>query len=84
VTSFESNIKGTRNVVDVALASPTPEHTRVLFTSSIGAVSGWRDISKPVPEEPIEDPFVCIGSGYGEAKYVAERVRFLPAKLLDL
>ena len=25
----------------------------------------------------MEDPLVCIGSGYGEAKHVAERVRFL-------
>jgi nucleoside-diphosphate-sugar epimerase len=68
---------GTRNIVDMALASPIPEHTRVLFTSSIGAVSGWHDVSMPVPEEPIEDLLVCVGSGYGEAKCVAERVRSL-------
>ena len=32
----------------------------------------------------MEDPLVCIGSGYGEANHIAERVRFLSVVMASL
>lgn len=36
--SFESNVKGVRNLVDLALSSPLPSPPRLLFTSSIAVL----------------------------------------------
>ncbi|KZT58724.1 acetyl-CoA synthetase-like protein [Calocera cornea HHB12733] len=72
LSSFESYIKGTRNLVDLALsASAGPAH--FIFTSSIGTLANWRS-SRPVPEEALASPNLAIGTGYGESKWVAERV----------
>ncbi|KAF7798266.1 hypothetical protein EIP86_009483 [Pleurotus ostreatoroseus] len=37
----------------------------------------------PVSEDPIDDPEICIGSGYSESKWVAERI-LLEANKTDL
>lgn len=48
-----------------------------MFTSSIASAQGW-DLSKGAfPEEVEIDSSVAVGGGYGEGKYVAERVCFL-------
>lgn len=75
LSSFESHIKGTRNLVDVALASPTPGRTRILFTSSVSAVGQLSSPAGGILEEPCLDPNASLGNGYGESKFVAERVR---------
>lgn len=72
--SFEPYIRGSRNLVDLALAGPHPECTRYVFTSSVGTLMGWEDPSAVVPEEPISDPRISVGNGYGESKYVTEKV----------
>jgi hypothetical protein len=47
---------------------------KYLFTSSVGTAASW-DVSKgPVPEEIILDANLAVGNGYGESKYVCERV----------
>lgn len=69
--SFESHIKSARNLIDLALASHLDP--RVFFMSSIGVVEGWKERG-PVPEEPIDDPRISVGGGYGEGKYVVEKV----------
>ncbi|KAF8320368.1 acetyl-CoA synthetase-like protein [Clavulina sp. PMI_390] len=73
--SFEPQIKATRNLIDLALSSPNASSIRFLFTSSVGVFSGWDHPSDPVPEEPIGDPQVSVGTGYGESKYILDRVR---------
>ena len=72
--SFEPNIRGTRNLIDFALAGPNPGSTRFLFTSSVGSAQSWNRDNGPFPEEIVTDASVAVGNGYGEGKYVSERV----------
>ncbi|KAF8320371.1 acetyl-CoA synthetase-like protein [Clavulina sp. PMI_390] len=70
--SFEPQIKGTRNLIDLALSSPNASSLRFVFTSSIGVFPSWTDVSHLAPEEPINDPQTSVGIGYGESKYILE------------
>lgn len=70
--SFESQIAGTRRLVDLCMALEQP--VKLLFTSSVGVAQGWDPRSGPVPEDVLPDPAVAIGSGYSSSKYVVERV----------
>lgn len=38
----------------------------------------------PVPEDPINDPEICIGSGYSESKWVAEQILLEASEKIDL
>nr|F8P9P5.2 RecName: Full=Adenylate-forming reductase Nps11; AltName: Full=Benzoic acid reductase; AltName: Full=Nonribosomal peptide synthase-like enzyme 11; Short=NRPS-like [Serpula lacrymans var. lacrymans S7.9]ANX99775.1 benzoic acid reductase [Serpula lacrymans] len=75
LSSFGSNIKGTRNLVDLALSSPNAPSLRFLFTSSISSAQGWDKSKGACPEEVLFDANVASGgSGYGASKYVCERI----------
>jgi nucleoside-diphosphate-sugar epimerase len=67
-------VKGTRNLIDLARQSPNESGVRFLFTSSIASAQGWDQNRGPFPEELQLDENVAVGSGYGESKYVSERV----------
>ncbi|TDL22741.1 acetyl-CoA synthetase-like protein [Rickenella mellea] len=73
LSSFEPLLQGVRNLVDLALASPLSSPPRFVFTSSVAVAQGWRD-KCAVPEVFVTDPSVAIGTGYGESKWVAERI----------
>ncbi|KAH7912704.1 acetyl-CoA synthetase-like protein [Hygrophoropsis aurantiaca] len=73
LSSFESNIHGTRNLIELARLS-SYSNLRFLFTSSIASAQSWSRDKGPVPEEIEPDSAVAIGAGYGESKYVAERL----------
>lgn len=75
LSSFEPNIRGTRMLLDLALASPHAGSLRFTFVSSVASAFGWDPNHGPVPEELLSDPCMAIGSGYGESKHVAEQVR---------
>ncbi|KAF8592220.1 acetyl-CoA synthetase-like protein [Ramaria rubella] len=66
------HIAGVRHLIDLANSSTRPTPPKLVFSSSIAAVANY--ISRNVPEEPFDDPSVCGDNGYGEAKYVAERL----------
>ncbi|KAI0737808.1 hypothetical protein C8Q80DRAFT_1114696 [Daedaleopsis nitida] len=70
--SFEPDLQAVRNLVELALSSPFSEPPRIQFVSSI-AVFNRCTIPPPVPEVPL-DASSALGTGYGEAKWVAERV----------
>ncbi|TFK74185.1 putative aminoadipate reductase [Pluteus cervinus] len=72
--SFEPNIRGVRHLIDLARSSPRSSRIRFLFTSSIGSTMGWDKSKGPFPEEHVEDVTVAMGGGYGESKYVSERI----------
>jgi nucleoside-diphosphate-sugar epimerase len=72
--SFEPNIRGTRNLIDFALAGPNPSCTRFLFTSTVASAQSWNQGNGPFPEEVMPDASVAVGGGYGEGKYVTEQV----------
>lgn len=63
-----------RHLADLALDSPHLLAPHVAFTSSVGTLSSWAETGS-VPEEPIDNPEVAVGNGYGESKWVSERVR---------
>ncbi|KAF9064552.1 hypothetical protein BDP27DRAFT_1405295 [Rhodocollybia butyracea] len=73
--SFEPLVHGTRNLIDLARSSCHASSVRFLFTSSIGAAQSWRsDLKGPYPETLVLDPQYAVGGGYGESKYVTERI----------
>jgi thioester reductase-like protein len=74
LSSFEPNIRATRRLLDLALTSAHASVTRVLLTSSIGVTRAWPREYGPYPEAPVDDARWCVGGGYGEAKYVSERL----------
>ncbi|KAJ5624193.1 hypothetical protein N7510_000502 [Penicillium lagena] len=74
VDSFEDDhIRGVRRFVDFSLDSRHNAH--IHFVSSISTVGAWTpDMAPSVPEVPIEDCAAVLPQGYGESKYVAERI----------
>ncbi|KAH7890585.1 acetyl-CoA synthetase-like protein [Phlebopus sp. FC_14] len=74
LSSFEPNVRATRNLVDLARDSPHRSTIRFLFTSSVSSSSSWDIARGPLPEEVQSDPMIAVGIGYGESKYVAERI----------
>ncbi|KAF9044199.1 putative aminoadipate reductase [Panaeolus papilionaceus] len=72
LSSFESNIVGTRKLIDLARTCKHGSSTRFIFTSSISSAYSWDMTRGPYPEEIVPDAQYSIGIGYGESKYVAE------------
>ncbi|KAF7330079.1 Acetyl-CoA synthetase-like protein [Mycena kentingensis (nom. inval.)] len=72
LVTFEPQIAGMRNLLD--LAGRTCNATRFVFASSIAAAQGWDGAKGPFPEELQNDASVAVGMGYGESKYVCERL----------
>ncbi|KAI9463499.1 male sterility protein-domain-containing protein, partial [Boletus coccyginus] len=76
LVSFEPNIKATRNLVDLAVNAKHRSTLRFVFASTIGGIAQCWDCTKGAfPEELQLDPSTAVGTGYGESKYVCERVR---------
>ncbi|KAF8576894.1 acetyl-CoA synthetase-like protein [Ramaria rubella] len=73
LASFEPAIRGVRNMVDLALKSPHASPPRVMFTSSVGIIKSSTDIP-PVAESPVTDLSLINASGYGESKWISERI----------
>ncbi|KIK55489.1 hypothetical protein GYMLUDRAFT_99487 [Collybiopsis luxurians FD-317 M1] len=75
LSSFEPHVCGTRNLIDLARSSRHASTLRFLFTSSVGSAQSWDSNSLgPYPERVVLDPQYAVGSGYGESKYVSERI----------
>lgn len=71
---FEPNIRGTHNLAVLARGSSHAENIRFIFASSIGVAQAWDVSLGAYPEALVTDSKYALGPGYGEAKYVAERV----------
>ncbi len=74
LSSFAPNIEATQNLINFALDSKNSKATRFVFVSSITSVQSWTGKAGIVPESTIDNWKVAVGRGYGEGKYVAERV----------
>lgn len=72
LSSFESQISGTRKLVDLCANNPRP--IQLFFTSSISSAQGWHISNGMVPEEPLTDPAHTSAIGYGASKFVTENV----------
>ncbi|KAI0357816.1 acetyl-CoA synthetase-like protein [Trametes cingulata] len=71
--SFEVDIQGARNLIDLAISSPYKQAPPVVFVSSIGIFTNYKGPS-PAPETPLDDPASAFGAGYAESKWVTEHV----------
>ncbi|KAF8878948.1 putative aminoadipate reductase [Infundibulicybe gibba] len=74
LSSFEPNVRGTRNLIEFSLSSRHASALRFLFTSSISSAQSWDQTMGPFPEEVVYDAGVAVGNGYGESKYISERL----------
>ncbi|KAG6883311.1 hypothetical protein C0993_006870 [Termitomyces sp. T159_Od127] len=72
--SFKPNVRGVRMLIDLARSGPHPELLRFLFTSSVTSAQAWGQLEVPFPEEVMTDSAIAVGNGYGEGKYVSERI----------
>ncbi|KAK4863281.1 hypothetical protein LT330_002059 [Penicillium expansum] len=74
VDSFEdTHIQGVRRFIDFSLSSRSNAHFH--FISSISTVGAWTpEMGASIPEVPMEDIAVVLPQGYGESKYIAERI----------
>jgi thioester reductase-like protein len=79
--SFEAtHIRGVRHFIDLALASDRDPH--LFFVSSIGTVGNWtvHHSGEPTPETHVDDYRIAKALGYGESKFVAERILAIAAE----
>ncbi|KAG5724635.1 L-aminoadipate-semialdehyde dehydrogenase [Termitomyces sp. T112] len=72
--SFEWAIKSSRNLIDLIRQSPNVFRARFVFISTVASIQSWDDSCGPVPEDIPENISYALGSGYGEAKYIVERL----------
>ncbi|KAI0795664.1 acetyl-CoA synthetase-like protein [Abortiporus biennis] len=73
LSSLDEAIHGVRKLVDFAVLSTSSEMPSITFSSSIASVGSTTRLGF-AKEEYILDPHVPVGSGYGESKWVAERI----------
>lgn len=69
VESFQSHISGVRRLVDFSAHSRFGAH--IFFISSVSAVSG---LESSVAETTFQDWNVPLAMGYGQSKFIAERI----------
>ncbi|KAL4077419.1 putative nonribosomal peptide synthetase, partial [Scleroderma citrinum] len=74
LATLEPNVRGTRYLIDLALASKRATKPRFMFTSSITSAQGWDRKRGRVPEEVMSDASLAVGGGYGSSKYVSETI----------
>ncbi|KAF5372278.1 hypothetical protein D9757_009652 [Collybiopsis confluens] len=75
LASFESHVKGSRSLMDFGRSTRRGSSLRFLFTSSIGSTQSWNArLRGAYPEEVVMDAQYAVGGGYGESKYVTERI----------
>ena len=67
-------MRGTRNLINFAHDSVNVSRLKFIFTSSVASAVSWDTSQGPYPEETILDARFAVGNGYGESKYVSERV----------
>ena len=65
--SFESSIKGTRNLIDFIASS----HAHLFFCSSLASVLAG---PSPITESPSTDASTASSVGYSQSKWVTERI----------
>lgn len=83
--SFEPSLDGAVNLVRLVVHSYC--HSSLLFISSMAAVSNYfqtDNAEQQVPEVVVSNPLSAAPGGYGESKYIAERIFQYAAHKLGL
>ncbi|KAH8803696.1 hypothetical protein F5884DRAFT_904184 [Xylogone sp. PMI_703] len=70
LSTFEPHLKGIVNLL--RLSASAKYACTMLFISSITSISAYP--IKPIPETIITDPLAALPMGYGESKYISERL----------
>ena len=71
---LETQIPGIRSVIDLSLSTYRARLPRIVFLSSVSAVSNYAGPEDTIPEATFDDPSVSLNQGYGQGKYLAERM----------
>ncbi|KAI9935093.1 hypothetical protein MW887_000714 [Aspergillus wentii] len=74
VEAFEyPHLAGVRRLIEFVLESPRRPHLH--FISSVSTAGAWNvDDSPTIPENIVHNPDIALRQGYGESKYIAERM----------
>lgn len=75
LSSFESQIQGVRNLID--LSTRSRRKPRIIFVSSVASVMNWvMTVGEGFASEtvPSDECSTALETGYAESKYIAERV----------
>ncbi|PWY68472.1 acetyl-CoA synthetase-like protein [Aspergillus heteromorphus CBS 117.55] len=76
VSSFEDpHLRGVRGFVDLSTRSRHRAH--LAFVSSVSTIGAWQPTDAgvtAVPEEPMASVATALAQGYGESKFVGERI----------
>ncbi|RDL33844.1 uncharacterized protein BP5553_08212 [Venustampulla echinocandica] len=80
LSSFLPHLQGLVNLIGFAASGQ--QHPSILFISSTSAVSSFDGSN--IPEEIIYDSTVPAATGYGESKYLAERILHYSARRLSI
>jgi thioester reductase-like protein len=72
--SFERHIAGAVNLINLSAISP--KSPPIFFVSSIGTIGQYsiNHNGEPVPEIALDDPASALEQGYGESKWITERL----------
>ncbi|KAF8990836.1 hypothetical protein BDQ17DRAFT_1433510 [Cyathus striatus] len=86
LTSFENNIKGLRNLVDLALLSPHENPVKFMYSSSIGVFQNISEekMRQPIREDTDLQPEMATGNGYTKSKWISEKILANIAKMTNL
>ncbi|PCH36937.1 acetyl-CoA synthetase-like protein [Wolfiporia cocos MD-104 SS10] len=70
LASFEPHIRAAARLVALF------PNARFLFMSSMSTAQGWSiaERGRVVPEEPLHEPALAVGTGYGMSKFVVEEI----------
>ncbi|KAI4263576.1 MAG: hypothetical protein L6R42_001290, partial [Xanthoria sp. 1 TBL-2021] len=74
LSSFKPHIAGVRNLINLSAKSVL--HPIIIFTSSVSTLGNWstKHPNEKVPEAPLHDYSIPAATGYGESKFIAERI----------
>ena len=73
ISSFESSLRGLRNLLDLSLCVSSPRPARLVFCSSIAVALGI-PVPALIPEKPMEDLSDVSNTGYAQSKIVGEKI----------
>ncbi|TVY16316.1 Non-canonical non-ribosomal peptide synthetase FUB8 [Lachnellula arida] len=80
--TFRPQLSGAVKLIE--LSATGANSPSILFVSSISSVASYRAESSAVPEKIIHDSTVPAPMGYGESKYIAERLLDYAASKLNI
>ncbi|KAL4879373.1 NRPS-like enzyme [Aspergillus karnatakaensis] len=74
VSSFEDpHLKGVREFI--AFSTQSRHRAHIAFISSVATIGGWTGaMGRIVPEKPFKTPDAVLEQGYGESRYIGERM----------